>query len=254
MIKGLQPEQVAQVVKFLGFSGPSEKSASEIVANLYKLFIECDCSLVEINPLAETPDHQVFCIDAKLNFDENADFRHPEIFKMRDFSQEDPREVVAAKAGLNYIGLDGTIGCLVNGAGLAMATLDIIKLYGGSPANFLDVGGGASEKQVMEAFSLLNADHNVKAILVNIFGGIMRCDIIALGVLKAVQEIGMKKPIVMRLQGTNVIQAKELIENSGLRIVMADDLDDAAKKAVRMSDIVSLASDVGVKVSFELPL
>jgi succinyl-CoA synthetase beta subunit len=133
MIKGLQPEQVAQVVKFLGFSGPSEKSASEIVANLYKLFIECDCSLVEINPLAETPDHQVFCIDAKLNFDENADFRHPEIFKMRDFSQEDPREVVAAKAGLNYIGLDGTIGCLVNGAGLAMATLDIIKLYGGSP-------------------------------------------------------------------------------------------------------------------------
>ena len=176
----------------------------------------------------------VFCIDSKLNFDDNADFKHTELFKLRDFSQEDQREVVATKAGLHYIGLDGDIGCLVNGAGLAMATLDIIKLHGGNPANFLDLGGGANERQVTDAFTLLGQDPAVKAILVNIFGGIMRCDIIALGIIKAVQEVGLKKPLVVRLQGTNFKEAGELIKNSGLRIVMADDLDDAAVKVLKL--------------------
>lgn len=254
VVDGLQEEQVKQIVKFLGFKGTAEAEAATMVKNLYAMFLKTDCTLLEINPLAETPDGKVFCIDSKLNFDENADFRQHEVFALRDPSQEDPREVVASKAGLNYIGLDGNIGCLVNGAGLAMATLDIIKLYGGSPANFLDLGGGAGEKQVSEAFNLLNADSSVKAILVNIFGGIMRCDIIALGIIKAVQEVGMKKPIVIRLQGTNVQAARDLIESSGLRMVMAEDLDDAAKKAVKMADIVTMAQNINVKVSFELPL
>eukprot|EP00455_Lapot_gusevi_P055929 TRINITY_DN9175_c0_g2_i1.p1 TRINITY_DN9175_c0_g2~~TRINITY_DN9175_c0_g2_i1.p1 ORF type:complete len:468 (+),score=133.20 TRINITY_DN9175_c0_g2_i1:74-1477(+) len=253
--QGITEAQAEKAAKFLQFNDPTTlPEAKTLIQRLYKLFIEKDCTLLEINPLAETPDRKVFCLDSKLNFDDNADFRQQELFELRDVAQEDPREVEASKSGLNYIGLEGNIGCLVNGAGLAMATLDIIKHHGGSPANFLDLGGGAGEKQVTSALALLNKDHHVKAILVNIFGGIMRCDVIALGLIKSATEIGLKKPIVIRLQGTKVNEAKQLIEESGLRMVMADDLDDAAQKAVRIADIVSMAQQINVKVSFELPL
>lgn len=332
-----------------------------VMKNLYNLFSSTDATLVEINPMAETPDGHVIVCDAKLNFDDNAEFRQGDIFARRDTSQEDAREVAAAEYDLNYIGLEGTIGCMgesfsvasivvahersrrcvvlalgvaspalptsvvpsmrcrvatcvlqhcaldgpiVNGAGLAMATMDIIQLHGGSPANFLDVGGGATAEQVSKAFEILNADpkvrggeaswlrvvslsawcvayratrgltrpvgppvdavllhdavsrpsSQVKAILVNIFGGIMRCDVIAQGIVQAASSIGLKKPIVVRLQGTNVKEAKELIEASGFRMLMADDLDDAAKKAVRIADIVEQAEKVDLGVSFELPL
>jgi succinyl-CoA synthetase beta subunit len=192
------------------------------VANLWKMFKATDSTMLEINPLAETPEGNVFVCDAKLNFDDNAAFRQAAIFKQRDFSQEDPREVEASKYDLNYIGLDGSIGCMVNGAGLAMATMDIIQLHGGSPANFLDVGGGASAEQVTRAFELLNSDKKVDAILVNIFGGIMRCDVIAQGVITAVKTIGLKKPVVLRLQGTNVNEARALIAASGYKIITID--------------------------------
>ena len=192
--------------------------------------------------------------DGKLNFDDNAEFRQKDVFDYRDTTQEDPREVEAAKADLNFIGLTGNIGCMVNGAGLAMATMDIISLYGGSPANFLDVGGGARSSQIQTAFEILNADENVRAILVNIFGGIMRCDVIAKGIIAAASEIRMSKPIIVRLQGTNVDIATEIIENSGFRMLMAKDLDDAAQKAVRIADIVRQAEEIQVGVSFELPL
>ena len=192
--------------------------------------------------------------DGKLNFDDNAEFRQKDVFDYRDTTQEDPREVEAAKADLNFIGLTGNIGCMVNGAGLAMATMDIISLYGGSPANFLDVGGGARSSQIQTAFEILNADENVRAILVNIFGGIMRCDVIAKGIIAAASEIRMSKPIIVRLQGTNVDIATEMIENSGFRMLMAKDLDDAAQKAVRIADIVRQAEEIQVGVSFELPL
>lgn len=204
--------------------------------------------------MSETHDGRILCVDGKLNFDDNALFRQKDLAQLRDFSQEDPREVEADKAGLNYIGLDGNIGCLVNGAGLAMATMDAIKLNGGTPANFLDVGGGATKDQVMAAFKLLNSDKNVKAILVNIFGGIMRCDIIALGIIAAAQTIGMKKPVVIRLAGTNVNEAKKLIEECGFKMLIADDLQEAAAKSVRVSEIMKLAEDAHVNVSFEIPL
>jgi len=194
------------------------------------------------------------CVDAKLNFDPNADFRQKNIFALRDPSQVDPREVEAEKFGLNYIGLDGNIGCLVNGAGLAMATLDAIKLYNGNPANFLDLGGGASDNQVTEAFKLLNHDKSVKAILVNIFGGIMRCDVIALGLIKAANELGLKKPLVVRLAGTNVEAARKLIDESGMRMLTAEDLGEAAQKVVRIVEILKMAEAAEVTVSFELPL
>jgi len=210
--------------------------------------------LVEINPLSETPEGHVFVCDCKLNFDDNSEFRQKEIFTKRDRAQEDPREVEAAQYQLNYIGLDGSIGCLVNGAGLAMATMDIIKLNGGSPANFLDVGGGATKEQVQKAFEILNGDEKVKAILVNIFGGIMRCDVIASGVVAAAAKIGLAKPVIIRLQGTNVEAAKKVIEGSGYRMIMSDDLDDAASKAVRIAEIVKSAEDIQVGVSFEIPL
>jgi succinyl-CoA synthetase beta subunit len=192
------------------------------VANLWKMFKATDSTMLEINPLAETPEGDVFVCDAKINFDDNSAFRQAEIFKQRDFSQEDPREVEASKYDLNYIGLDGSIGCMVNGAGLAMATMDIIQLHGGSPANFLDVGGGANAEQVTRAFELLNSDKKVDAILVNIFGGIMRCDVIAQGVITAVKTIGLKKPVVLRLQGTNVKEARALIAASGYKIIAID--------------------------------
>ncbi len=201
---------------------------------LYRLFLDSDCSLVEVNPLVETTDGQVLALDAKFNFDDNALYRHPDIAAMRDKEEEDPREVAASEFNLNYIGLDGNIACMVNGAGLAMATMDIIKHYGGEPANFLDVGGGASEEQVREAFKILVADPKVEAILVNIFGGIMKCDVIAQGVINAANSIeNFNVPLVVRLEGTNVESGRALLEQSGLKLTTATDLTDAAQKAVQ---------------------
>lgn len=252
--KGPTTEQLRRLATNMGVAENSVDKAADLLNNLYSMFMGVDATLVEINPLAETPDGEVFACDAKINFDDNADFRQKEIFEKRDKTQEDPREVEASEYDLNYIGLDGNIGCLVNGAGLAMATMDIIKLFGGEPANFLDVGGGATEAQVKKAFEILNADSQVKSILVNIFGGIMRCDIIAAGIIAAAKDLGMKKPIVIRLQGTNVEKARQLIENSGFRMIVANDLDDAAQKACKIADIVTQAEEVSVNVSFELPL
>ncbi|KAF0695651.1 Aste57867_13545 [Aphanomyces stellatus] len=254
IMTGPTDEQLKRLASNMGLEGVSLTRGVELLGNLYKMFIGVDATLVEINPLAETPDGKVFACDAKINFDDNAAFRQKDIFAKRDKTQEDAREVEASAYDLNYIGLDGNIGCLVNGAGLAMATMDIIQLFGGSPANFLDVGGGATESQVKKAFEILNADTQVKSILVNIFGGIMRCDVIAAGIIAAAKELGMKKPIVIRLQGTNVEKARALIENSGFRMIVANDLDDAAQKAVKIADIVSQAEEVHVNVSFELPL
>jgi succinyl-CoA synthetase beta subunit len=190
--------------------------------------------------------------DAKVNFDDNAQFRQPSIFALRDYTQEDPREVEASKFHLNYIGLDGNIGCMVNGAGLAMSTMDMIQLHGGSPANFLDVGGGANEQQVQKAFEILNDDTRVKAILINIFGGIMHCDVIASGIINAVKEIGIRKPIVIRLQGTNVKEAKNLIEGCGFRMILVDDFEEAATKAVSVVKIASQAEEINVDGVFEI--
>ena len=251
---GLQPGQLEGLAANMGFEGEQVTEAADVMGKLYEMFLATDATLIEINPLAETNTGQVMVCDAKLNFDDNAEFRQQDVFKHRDRKQEDPREVEASQYDLNYIGLDGSIGCLVNGAGLAMATMDIIQLHGGSPANFLDVGGGASEAQVCKAFEILNADAKVRAILVNIFGGIMRCDVIANGVVAAAQSINLKKPIVIRLQGTNVDEAKSIIESSGFRMIVADDLDDAATKAVRIADICRQAEEIQVGVSFELPL
>merc|ERR1719453_2087703 len=196
------------------------------------MFTDADCTMVEVNPLAESSDGKLISADAKVNFDDNAEFRQTELFSLRDESQEDPREVQAKKADLNYIGLDGSIGCMVNGAGLAMATMDIINLYGAKPANFLDVGGSAAESQIVEAFKILTADVQVKAILVNIFGGIMKCDVIASGIVAAAKQVGVKVPLIVRLEGTNVERGKEIIRESGLTIIAAENLDDAAQKAV----------------------
>jgi succinyl-CoA synthetase beta subunit len=208
------------------------KKAVKTFMGLYKVFKESDCALAEINPLVETGDGQIIPLDCKLNFDANALFRHPDIVEYRDISEEDPTEVEASKHDLAFIKLDGNIGCLVNGAGLAMATMDIIKLQGGMPANFLDVGGGANKEKVTEAFKLILKDKNVKGILVNIFGGIMKCDIIAEGIIAASKEIGLKVPLVVRLQGTNVDLGKKILKDSGLNITPADDLTSAAKAVV----------------------
>src|SRR5205085_457266 len=199
---------------------------------LYRTFIAFDCSMVEVNPLVVTTSGHVMALDAKFNFDDNALYRHPEIAALRDTAEEDPREVEASKHGLNYIGLDGNIACLVNGAGLAMATMDIIKFYGGNPANFLDVGGSATEEQVTEAFKILIADKKVQAILVNIFGGIMKCDVIAQGIINAAKTVHLSVPLVVRLEGTNVEKGKGLLKESGVALITADDLADAAEKAV----------------------
>lgn len=252
IMKGITDEQSTYIATSLGFTPAtaSHKEAKSVIEGLYNMFIKHDCTLVEVNPLGETKDGRVVVCDAKLNFDDNAFFRQKDVFALRDMSQEDPREVEAAMHDLNYIGLTGNIGCMVNGAGLAMATMDIIKLNGGDPANFLDVGGGASESQVQKAFELLNADKAVKCILVNIFGGIMRCDIIAMGVINAAQNIGMKKPIIIRMKGTNVEEAKSLIEASGFKMIVTDDLADAAKKAVKVSEIITQAEEVHLNVTF----
>ncbi len=229
---GLQPYQARKLAKQLRFESAQLKNASRLFEGLYRTFIAFDCSMVEVNPLVVTSKGEVLALDAKFNFDDNALYRHPEIAAMRDIAEEDPREVEASKHGLNYIGLDGDIACLVNGAGLAMATMDIIKFYGGEPANFLDVGGGATEEQVTEAFKILIADKNVKAILVNIFGGIMKCDVIAQGIINAAKTLKLSVPLVVRLEGTNVERGKQLLKESGLALIAADDLADAAQKVV----------------------
>lgn len=230
--EGMTPSQAAAVVEGLKVKGDAN-AAMDQVMKMFKCFCECDATLLEVNPLAETTvTNTLIAADAKLNFDDNASFRQKAIFEMRDTSQEDPREVRASKVDLNYIGLDGEIGCMVNGAGLAMATMDIIKMHGGTPANFLDVGGSASEEQVVEAFKILTADPRVKAILVNIFGGIMKCDVIAAGIVNAAREVGVEVPLVVRLEGTNVDEGKRILKESALNILRADDLDDAAMKAV----------------------
>jgi len=231
-LAGLQSFQTRKLAKQLGFESSQLKSASKLFEGLYRTFIAFDCSMVEVNPLVVTTKGEVLALDAKFNFDDNALYRHPEIVAMRDIAEEDPREVEASKHGLSYIGLDGNIACLVNGAGLAMATMDIIKFYGGEPANFLDVGGGATEEQVTEAFKILISDKKVKAILVNIFGGIMRCDVIAQGIINAAKTVKLSVPLVVRLEGTNVEKGKQLLKESGLTLIAADDLADAAKKVV----------------------
>ncbi len=235
-LAGLQPHQTRKLAKQLGFKSDQIKAAGKLFSALYRTFLESDCSMVEVNPLVVTTTGEVLALDAKFNFDDNALYRHPEIAAMRDTAEEDPREVEASKYGLNYIGLDGNIACLVNGAGLAMATMDIIKFYGGSPANFLDVGGGATEEQVTQAFKLLVSDENVKAILVNIFGGIMKCDVIAQGIVNAVKAVNLPVPLIVRLEGTNVDAGKKIIADSGLPVTTADDLADAAQKAVKAAE------------------
>ena len=231
-LAGLQPFQTRKLAKQLGFQSSQLKSASKLFGGLYRTFVAYDCSMVEVNPLVVTTKGDVLALDAKFNFDDNALYRHPEIAALRDVAEEDPREVEASKHGLNYIGLDGNIACLVNGAGLAMATMDIIKFYGGEPANFLDVGGGATEEQVTEALKILIADKHVKAILVNIFGGIMKVDVIAQGIINAAKSIKLSVPLIVRLEGTNVEQGKQLLKESGVALIAADDLADAAQKAV----------------------
>ena len=243
-LAGLQPFQARKLAKQLGFESSQLKNASKLFEGLYRTFIAFDCSMVEVNPLVVTTKGEVLALDAKFNFDDNALYRHPEIAALRDVAQEDPREVEASKHGLNYIGLDGNIACLVNGAGLAMATMDIIKFYGGEPANFLDVGGGANEQQVTEAFKILLADKKVKAILVNIFGGIMKCDVIAQGIINAAKTIKLSVPVVVRLEGTNVEPAKQLLKESGLALITAGDLADAAQKAVAAAAAVNPKSQV----------
>ncbi|XP_026882337.1 succinate--CoA ligase [ADP-forming] subunit beta, mitochondrial [Electrophorus electricus] len=254
IVEGIKMEQAIKVAKKMGFPEALVNEAAENMIRLYNLFIKYDASMLEINPMVEDSSGIVMCMDAKINFDSNAAYRQKKVFEMRDWSQEDPRDRQAAKADLNYIGLDGTIGCLVNGAGLAMATMDIIKLHGGIPANFLDVGGGATASQVTEAFKLITSDKKVQAILVNIFGGIMRCDVIAQGIIMAVTDLDLKIPIVVRLQGTRVDDAKALIAASPLKILACDDLDEAAKMVVKLSEIVSLAKEAQVDVKFQLPI
>jgi len=234
IMKGIEDSQAKKVAEFLGFTSKEDNAdAAQQIKNLYDLFIGEDATQVEINPLVRATDGQIYCVDAKINFDDNAEYRHKDVFSQRDWSMEDPREVEAAKYQLNYIGLKGNIGCMVNGAGLAMATMDIIKLHGGAPANFLDVGGGANEKQVEAAFKILTSDKQVKAILVNIFGGIMRCDVIAQGIVNAAKNLELSTPLVVRLEGTNVQRGKQILEDSGIKVETAEDLDDAAERAVK---------------------
>jgi succinyl-CoA synthetase beta subunit len=229
---GLMPFQARQLAFAIGMQGPVVNKAVKAFMSLYKTFEATDCSMAEINPLVETKEGDVIVLDAKMNFDSNSLFRHPEIVELRDLTEEDPAEVEASKFDLAFIKLDGNIGCLVNGAGLAMSTMDIIQLHGGSPANFLDVGGGANKEKVTAAFKIILKDPNVKGILVNIFGGIMKCDIIAAGVIAASQELGLKVPLVVRLQGTNVEEGKKMLAESGLNILPANNLTDAATKIV----------------------
>ena len=232
---GLRPYQARQIAFGLELSGDSFKQCLKLVTKLYNFFWAKDCSQVEVNPLVTTPAGDVLALDAKVNFDSNALFRHPDVVELRDLTEEDAKEVEASKFDLNYIALDGNVACMVNGAGLAMATMDIIKHYGGSPANFLDVGGGANEEQVENAFRILVSDDAVKAILVNIFGGIMKCDVIATGIVNAARKLDMKVPLVVRLEGTNVEQGKQILADSGLALEPADSLAEAAEKVVKLA-------------------
>jgi len=230
---GIMGHHGRAVAKALNLSGDLAKQAEKLTTQLYSAFVAKDMAMLEINPLVVTKQGQLRVLDAKVAFDDNALFRHPEVVALRDETEEDAKEIEASKYDLNYVALDGTIGCMVNGAGLAMATMDIIKLYGMAPANFLDVGGGADKAKVTAAFKIITADPNVKGILINIFGGIMKCDIIAEGVVAAVKEVGLKVPLVVRLEGTNVEQGKKIIRESGLNVLPADNLDDAAQKIVK---------------------
>lgn len=229
---GIMPHHARRVAQVLRLSGDLGKQIEGLLPKLYAAFVQKDMSLLEINPLVVTKEGRIVCLDAKVSFDTNALYRHPEIVALRDLTEEDEKEIEASKYDLNYIALDGSIGCMVNGAGLAMATMDIIKLYGMTPANFLDVGGGATKEKVAAAFKIITSDPNVKGILVNIFGGIMKCDVIAEGVVAAVKDVGLKVPLVVRLEGTNVDLGKKIIAESGLNVTPADDLDDAAQKIV----------------------
>ena len=231
-ISDLDCEKVIDVFKL---EYDAKDQAIELIKSMYRLFIEKDASLIEINPLVLTKENNILCLDAKINFDDNAIFRHPDIYELRDLNEEDPTEIEANKQELSYIKLDGNIGCMVNGAGLAMATMDIIKLFGGSPANFLDVGGGASKDKVAAAFKMILSDKNVKAILINIFGGIMRCDVLALGVVEAAKEMKIDIPLVVRLAGTNYEKGKKILDDSKLKIISASDLSEAAKKVVEIT-------------------
>ncbi len=231
---GLQPYQARQLAFSLGLSGDQVGKAVKMMLAVYKAFIATDASLVEINPLIVTAGGDLVALDAKMNFDDNALYRHSDIKELRDLSEEDPLEIEASKFSLNYIKLDGTIGCMVNGAGLAMATMDIIKLAGGEPANFLDVGGGASAEQIKNAFRILMSDTNVKAVLINIFGGILRCDVLAQGVISAVKDLGVRVPIVIRMEGTNVDLGKQMLKDSGLNFTTADTMGEAAEKVVAL--------------------
>ncbi|EKG20148.1 Succinyl-CoA synthetase beta subunit [Macrophomina phaseolina MS6] len=250
--KGVTDDIARDIAVQLGFSEQCVEDAKDTIQKLYKVFMEKDATQIEINPLSETTDHQVLAMDAKLNFDDNADFRQQEVFSWRDVTQEDPDEVKAAQSNLNFIKLDGDIGCLVNGAGLAMATMDIIKLNGGQPANFLDVGGGATPEAIKQAFELITSDPKVTAIFVNIFGGIVRCDAIAKGLISVVQSMNLRIPIIARLQGTNMEAAHKLINESGLKIFSIDDLQNAAEKSVQFSKVVKMARDIDVGVEFTL--
>ena len=230
---GFMPHHGRALAKALGLEGKLAKQAAKLGKTLYDGFIEKDMSLLEINPLIVNGEGNLHCLDAKISFDGNALYQHPDIAEMRDETEQDPKEVEAEKYDLSYVALDGNIGCMVNGAGLAMATMDIIKLYGAEPANFLDVGGGATKENIVAAFKILTSDEKVEGILINIFGGIMRCDVIAQGTVDAVKEVGLEVPLVVRLEGTNVEKGKEIIDNSGLNVISADDLDDAAQKIVK---------------------
>ena len=225
-------EKCEKIIRIFNLEGNSKKEAISLIKSIYKMFIKTDANMVEINPLILTKEKKIICLDAKVNFDSNALFRQPDILELRDLNEEDPAEIEASKFDLAYIKLDGSIGCMVNGAGLAMATMDIIKLYGEEPANFLDVGGGASKEKVSAAFKIILSDKNVKGILINIFGGIMRCDVLAQGVVDAAKEINISVPLVVRLAGTNFKEGKRILDNSGLKLISAENLDDAAKKIV----------------------
>ena len=225
-------EECEKIIQIFKLENNPKIEAISLIKSIYKMFVETDANMVEINPLILTKEKKIICLDAKINFDSNALFRHPEILELRDLNEEDPTEIEASKHDLAYIKLDGSIGCMVNGAGLAMATMDIIKLYGEEPANFLDVGGGASKEKVSAAFKIILSDKNVKGILINIFGGIMRCDVLAQGVVDAAKEMKINVPLVVRLAGTNFKEGKEILDNSGLKLISAENLDDAAKKIV----------------------
>jgi len=230
--KEISDSECAKIIKIFNLKNNLNLEATDLIKSIYKMFLSTDASLVEINPLILTSDQKIVCLDAKINFDDNSLYRQPEILELRDLSEENPTEVEASKHDLAYIKLDGSIGCMVNGAGLAMATMDIIKLYGKEPANFLDVGGGASKEKVSSALKIILSDKNVKGILINIFGGIMRCDVLAQGVVDAAQEIKINVPLVVRLAGTNFLEGKKILDGSGLKLISAENLDDAARKIV----------------------